>query len=58
MLTNFLSILVTLPGPHLELEFMLRRAELQQVLAGLACVCLECMFDAIRCVLKGYLSFL
>lgn len=47
LLTNVLGILVALPRPHLQLELVLGRAEVQQVLAGLTAVRLERMLDSV-----------
>ena len=58
LLTNVLGILVALPCPHLQLELVLGRAEVQQVLASLTAVLLKGMLDGISCVLKGDFLFL
>lgn len=47
LLTNVLGILVALPRPHLQLELVLGRAEVQQVLASLTAVRLERMLDSV-----------
>lgn len=47
LLTNVLGILVALPCPHLQLELVLGRAEVQQVLASLTAVRLKCMLDSV-----------
>lgn len=58
ILTNVLSVLVALPGSHLQLELMLGRAEMQKVLTGFTVVSLKGMLDTIRCVLQCYFLLL
>lgn len=58
LLTNILCILVALSCSHLQLELMLGRAEVQQVLAYLTVVRLEGMLYSIWCILQCDFLFL
>lgn len=46
-LTQVLQFLVVLSGFHVQVEFVLGRALVQQILAGLLTVCLKQMFDPV-----------
>lgn len=56
--TKVLKLLVVLASFHLQVELVLVRAEMEEILAGLVAVRLEQVFNPIRCVLKANLLFL
>lgn len=56
--TEVLQLLVVLPGLHLQVELMLIRAELLQILRCLQTVRLKHVLDPVRCVLEANLLFL